>query len=511
MPDYVNHNPDILTCLANLSNDEVFTPPELANQVLDLIPEDLWKDPNVKVLDPACKSGVFLRECAKRFLTGLEPVIPDLQERIDHIFQKQLFGYAITELTAYMSRRSVYCSKSADGKYSVTHFERDWGNIVYKHVAHTWNGGKCVFCGVSKEVYDKGKEYESYAYRFIHLSDKKFEELKSMKFDLIISNPPYQLNDGGGSNGISAKPIYHLFVNQAKKLMPRYITMIIPSRWFAGGKGLDDFRYEMLHDKRIRKIVNYPKSRDCFQGVDIAGGINYFLWNRDNAGDCEFVTKVGDMENLKIRQLDKYSILISDNIGVEIIEKVRALKEKTVSELVFPRNSFGFTTSYRGSDAPFEGALTLYSSAGKSYIKREDVTKNPEFMDYYKISIGTLNPDRAGVNNASDGKMSVTTKVRILKPGELPTETYIVIAVFKEEKEAIQFAKYIKTKFARYLVSLTLSSMHIVKDNFQFVPIPEFSNEEITDDLLYKKYGLSTKEIDWIESHIRDMDGGFDE
>lgn len=506
MSDYVNHNPDILTCLANLSNDEVFTPPELANQVLDLIPQDFWTDPNVKVLDPACKSGVFLRECAKRFLKGLEAVYPDLQERIDHIFKEQLFGYAITELTSYMSRRSVYCSKTADGKYSVAHFERDWGNINYKNVDHTWKDGKCTFCGVSKEVYNKGKDYESFAYMFIHLNDKKLEEFKNMKFDLIISNPPYQLNDGGGSNGISAKPIYHLFVNQAKKLKPRYMSMIVPSRWFAGGKGLDDFRYDMLHDNRIRNIVNYPKSRDCFQGVDIAGGINYFLWDRDYAGDCKFVTKVGNTENSKIRRLDEYPILISDNIGVEIVEKVRLLKEKTVSELVFPRNSFGFTTSYRGAKDSFVGALSLYSSAGKSYVRRDEVTKNSEFIDYYKITVGTLNPDRAGVNNASDGKMSVTTKVRILRPGELTTETYIVVAVFKEEKQATLFAKYIKTKFVRYLISLTLSSMHIVKDNFQFVPIPESFDEEATDELLYRKYNLSAEEINWIEAHIRDME-----
>ena len=194
MSDYVNHNPDILTCLANLSNDEVFTPPELANHVLDLIPEDFWKDPNVKVLDPACKSGVFLRECAKRFLKGLESVIPDLQERIDHIFQKQLFGYAITELTSYMTRRSVYCSKFANGPYSVSHFEREWGNINYKRMEHTWNGKSCSFCGAPKDGYNRGADFENYAYRFIHLTDKKIQELKAMKFDLIISNPPLSIN-----------------------------------------------------------------------------------------------------------------------------------------------------------------------------------------------------------------------------------------------------------------------------------------------------------------------------
>ena len=277
------YNPDVLSCLANLSNDEVFTPPEIVNQMLDMLPQDLFRNPDTTFLDPACKTGVFLREIAKRLIKGLEPQFPDLQERIDHIFHKQLFGIAITELTSLLSRRGIYCSKYPNTDFSVSKFDTAQGNIRFKRIDHTWVNGRCKYCGINK-TYDRGEELETHAYEFIHTDN--LEKLFNMKFDVIIGNPPYQLSDGGGT-GSSAMPIYHKFIQQSKKLNPRFITMIIPSRWFSGGKGLDDFRDEMLHDDRIREIHDFGNANDCFPGVAIEGGVCYFLWNREQRGLCK--------------------------------------------------------------------------------------------------------------------------------------------------------------------------------------------------------------------------------
>ena len=287
-----NYNPDVLSCLANLSNDEVFTPPSLVNDILDLLPAELWSNPNAKFLDPVSKSGVFLREMAKRLMKGLETQIPDKQERINHIFSQQLYGIAITDLTALLSRRSVYCSKTANGKYSICEtFNDEQGNIRYKRIEHVWVGEKCNYCGATKEVYDRGRELETYAYQFIH-TDKP-EKIFNMKFDVIVGNPPYQLTVGVEKENY-AVPLYHSFIEQAKKLNPRFLSMIIPARWYAGGRGLDDFRKEMLNDNRIRRIVDFPNATDCFPGVDISGGVCYFLWDRDNRGNCTVETVKGD-------------------------------------------------------------------------------------------------------------------------------------------------------------------------------------------------------------------------
>ena len=378
------HTPDVLSCLANLSNDEVFTPPELVNEILDMLPQELFSNPNAKFLDPACKTGVFLREIAKRLLVGLDPIYPNLQERIDHIFHEQLYGIAITELTSLLSRRSLYCSKYPNGPYSITHFNDAEGNIRFKKIKHTWVGGKCKYCGATKEQYDRDESLETHAYEMIHTV--KPEDIFNMKFDVIIGNPPYQLSDGG--NGVSATPIFQHFVDNAKRLNPRYLSMIIPARWYAGGKGLDDFRDSMLHDNHVRKLVDYESSKDCFDGVNIAGGICYFLWDRDNAGDCEITNMIAGKETVLRRPLDEFPILIRSNTAISIVHKVLETTSDMWSDHAYPRNPFGFATNYRGRTDKRPGDIELLTSKGFQYVAKDDVVKNRDIINSYKILIG---------------------------------------------------------------------------------------------------------------------------
>lgn len=309
------YNPDVLTCLANLSNDEVFTPPEVANRMLDMLPEELWHDSSATFLDPACKSGVFLREIAKRLIEGLKEEIPDLQKRIDHIFHKQLYGIAITELTSLLSRRSVYCSKYPNSKYSITLFEDTSGNIRYKRIPHRWQNGKCLFCGASKSEYERGDELETHAYEWIHTI--KPEEIFKMKFDVIIGNPPYQMSFGlDGGNSANAKSIYNLFMEQSMNLKPRYLCMITPSRWMTKtAQGIPDSWIEaMLKSNKFSIIHDYENASDCFPGVSIKGGVNYFLWERDYNGKCKYYFHKSQSPVI----ITRFDYLDSQNAGVVI-------------------------------------------------------------------------------------------------------------------------------------------------------------------------------------------------
>jgi len=343
----INYNPDVLSCLANLSNDEVFTPPKLVGEIVDMLPQELFTNKKTTFLDPVSKSGVFLREIAKRLMIGLETEIPDQQERINHIFKNQIYGIAITELTALLSRRSLYCSKTANGKYSVCDvFDNVNGNIKFDYTNHTWKNGKCNFCNASEEVYSRDEQLETYAYQFIH--NDKPEKIFNMKFDVIVGNPPYQLSDGGGT-GSSATPLYHKFIEQAKKLKPRFLTMIIPARWYSGGKGLDNFRESMLNDGSIRKLVDFENSSDIFPGVDIAGGICYFLWDRDNKGLCEITNIYDGKKTTSERTLNEFDVFIRHSQSLPIIRKILKAENAKhyLNKVISSRKPFGISSNYK--------------------------------------------------------------------------------------------------------------------------------------------------------------------
>ena len=511
------YNPDVLSCLANLSNDEVFTPPEVANAMLDMLPQELFSDPNTKFLDPACKSGVFLREIAKRLIAGLADQIPDLQERLDHIFHEQLFGIAITELTSLLSRRSLYCSKFPNSGYSVSRFQDQGGNIRYKNIKHRWKDGKCVFCGVSKkeETYDR-EEMEVHAYELLHTTHP--ERVFQMKFDVIIGNPPYQLSTAGSVDA-QATPIYQKFISQAKKLNPRYLSMIIPSRWMNGGFGLDAFRKEMLEDKHIRVLHDYLNASDCFTGISLTGGVCYFLWDRDNLGMCNVFTHKEDQtvtESTRFLLEPGLDTFIRFNEGIAILNKVRSFKEPLLSTIVSQRDPFGLNYFEDGKEKMFKlfdgdckpNRASIYyfgwQKKGICYADKRYITTNNDAVGKYKVFISKANGAAS-----SKAPYAVLSKPFVGGPNSICNMTYLMIGPFNTNEEAENCAAYISTKFVRFLVSLLKNTQNAYKKVYSFVPMQDFS-KTWSDEELYNKYGLSTEEVSFIEAMIKPMELGGD-
>lgn len=510
-------NPDVLTCIANLSNDEVFTPPEFANRMLDTLTEawaashngaNLWADQTVKFLDPCTKSGVFLREITSRLTQGLADAIPDLEARVNHILTKQVFGIGITHLTSLLARRSVYCSKHANGPHSIAKtFTSDNGNIWFERMEHTWVDGKCTYCGARQKTLDRGEGLETHAYAFIHTDDITSRVVEmfggNMQFDVIIGNPPYQLGDGGGGGGASATPIYNLFVEAALSLEPRYAVMITPSRWFSGGKGLDNFRDRMLRDHHFVKLVDFPQLYDVFPGVKIRGGISYWLWGRDHDGGCEVATMIGNEVIGKpvVRKLDAYDVLVRRNEGVRILDKVASYHvdgqpEPSLSDQVSARKPFGLTNQ-RGKATPtgMKNPVLLYGNQHTSYLERSSITSNVGWIDQWKVLLVKAH----GTSGRDD--VTILGEPVVAAPGTACTETYLVIGVCPTEAEARNLAAYMRSRFVRFLVSLRKITQNITRDSYRFVPLLPM-HRLWTDEDLYKRYGITSDQTAFIESLI---------
>ncbi|MBX9820980.1 MAG: Eco57I restriction-modification methylase domain-containing protein [Afipia birgiae] len=526
-------NPDVLTCIANLSNDEVFTPPEFANRMLDTLADawatghggaNIWADKTVKFLDPFTKSGVFLREVTSRLTAGLASEIPDLQTRVDHILTQQVFGIGITRLTSLLARRSLYCSKHANGAHSVARsFNTDSGNIWFERTEHIWMAGKCKFCGASQETLDRGAGLETHAYAFIHTDDIKSRIAElfggDMHFDVIIGNPPYQLDDGG--HGTSAAPIYQLFVEQAKKLEPRYLTMVIPSRWFAGGKGLDDFRESMLSDDRMRSIHDYLSAADVFPGVGLKGGVCYFLWDKENRGPCRVATHFKDWAVSEITRplLEKGAdIFIRFNEGVSILRKVLARETgqnevlalpeaQRFERLVSSRKPFGLETKFKGrAKKQSEADLMVYQNGGTGFTPRSSITTGIGLIDAWKIFVGRAAP---GTGNRDTYPHRIISTPFVAGPGTISSETYLCIGPFATKEEAESALTYLSCRLTRLLILLHKPSQDTTRKVYTFVPIQDWTRTW-TDAALYEHYGLSGDEIAFIEKIVRPMGSEID-
>ena len=504
-----DRQPDILEFLADLSNDEILTPPKAANAVLDLLPNEVWSNPDLRWLDPGCKSGVFLREAAKRLYggdrreghehTGLRDAFPDEKERREHIFKKMLHGMAVTQLMAMESRRTLYYSKDPTNKdYSVVRFGKSQpdGNVSARRLEHIYSGGSCALCGAAEGSLDRGEGRENYAYEFIHLSP---EEVAEMKFDVVIGNPPYQLKTGGA--GAQATPIYNLFVEQAFRLKPRYVSMIIPSRWFAGGMGLDAFRERMLASTHFRNLVDFPDAADIFPGVDIGGGVCYFLWDETYDGPCEVVTVQSGVPGAPAHRLlgAHGDIFIRFNEALSILEKVTSQGESNMEPLVSPLQPFGIPTNFADfSETPRSGDVMLVTSAGPKWVARGKIPKRKEWIDQYKVLVGKAYGERG------EYPFLILGRPKVVAPGSACTMTYVVVGPVTSENEANNVSLYLQTRFARFLIALRKNTQNITRDAFSYVPALDWSIRW-TDEALYKRYKITPDEQAFIASIVREM------
>jgi site-specific DNA-methyltransferase (adenine-specific) len=506
------HVPDILDVIAALSSNAIPTPPKLARALLDILPDEVWTNPNYQWLDPATKSGSILREVARRLMDGLADWEPDPGKRADHILRNMIHGCGITLLHGEMTRRSVYVSRDATSDFSVVRFDDPSGNLPFVEAQHNFPlnkqgqaSGPCKVCGAPVRL-ERGDTRENYAYAFTH-GAYPTEGMEHMEFDVIVGNPPYQIGDLKNEEDRAA-PIYQYFVERALDLNPKYVAMIIPSRWFTGGFQLDKFRERMISDRRLRMIVDNPKVYDCFPGVKIRGGVNYFLWDRDHDGDCEFSTRIdGEIISTATRDLRAGDgVLVRDNFAASVIDKIRSgHKGAWCDTVVGPqmpfgqmRTNFSEDTSERTTEA--DVALVLGTRAG--YVAPKHIEKNHEWVARWKVllpkaSSGDTNQDETG--RIVD---VVLGEPIALAPGSACTQTYLIAGMFDTRQETENYANYLATKFVRFLVLQRKTSQDVYSDRFRFVPALDMTRAW-TDPDLYREFNLTQDEIDYIEACIR--------
>lgn len=500
----IANQPDILEVIGNLSNDAVFTPPRVVNAVLDLLPAEVWTDPSLRWLDPGAKTGVFPREITKRLMVGLAGAIPDEKARLEHILTEMVFAIATEEITGMMSRRSLYCSKDASSAFSVAPFTTPDGNVWWKRVKHSWDSeGKCSECkGNRDQLLQPGRDNK--AYGFIHADGRKqIDKEMYMKFDVIVGNPPYQMDAESGNRTM---PIYNIFVDEAKKLNPKYMAFIIPSRWMAGGLGLGEFREQMLSDRRIRALVDYSNAAELFPSVGINGGVCYFLWDSSYEGDCAVTSvRAGEVVGPVVRSLSEFDVLVRDDRALDILRTVLARGEEPINAILARDKEFGWTSNFDGfhsSKSP--GDVPLYYIRGMKrqtgFIERSQVKKSAHLINTWKVLVPAVGSGRERERSGID---AVLGPPQIAPSPSVCTQSFLFFYVrTKEEAESLR--SYYTTRFFRFLVSLRKITQHATHSTYAWVPQQTW-DRTWTDAELYKKYGITADQQAYIESIVKEM------
>ena len=511
------------------------------------VTQDIFGDYNARILEINSKTGLYPLYMAYSLFKGAkEPNYRRVQltgergkslnaEQYYHqagddleiwkdVLQDNIFVVCRTKMAVSITKRTLAGFRK-DIRMNIRCYEHDVPvtdlvsagvlKAAYEHVTkecktYFFNGHESLECDMINVLRAKPELFQNdivrgndfwHVYNSIPKSEN--EDINNMKFKAIVGNPPYQVMDGGTHNG--AMPIYHQFVKTCKALSPTYNSLIMPSRWFAGGRGLDDFRTEMLNDTRLSVLHDFIDSKQLFKTADIAGGICYYLWDAKHNGECEVSTHAGNTVSSIKRKLNEHDIFVRDNIGLSIVKKIQAVSDEFMDKGVLQLAPFGLRTYIRGEALPFENSIKVLSSEGYGYVSKDDINRNREKMNKYKVVIGRLVPSNGEVGiDPSKGYKAITCP-QVVQNDEVVTETYLVCATLDTLREAVNCCEYLKLKFPRFLLRLTYSSMNVNRANFVFVPNQDF-NRSYSDEDLYKKYNLTEDEIAYIERLIRPME-----
>jgi len=465
-----------------LGVSEIMTPEKIADDMVALFPAAELKriaQSGEKILDIASKAGEFAIALYKRYkqidpnidVSNLILSIPTSSHACE--FTRNVYaalGLNLDNIAENFTSYDLLEVKTADGKI-------DYGKI--------------------KLLLTQKKPF-----RKITMNDKVSTRGKNFIIAGVIGNPPYQKDDGG--NGDSASPIYDKYVYAAQSTTNRNVCMIMPARWYTGGKGLDEFRDKMLADKRICYLRDYVNSKDCFPGMSVSGGICYLRWDGAYNGGCDYVESCATTKEHEKRTLSEFPVFVRYNAAVSVIHKTQALKEDSIQSIMTSRNPYGIPTSARGADKIFDGAYRLISSKGIGYIREKEILANQNVADAYKVMLTRIMNEHAGEPD-KNGQVGVLATIRVLGKGEVCTDSYITCGCFNTKAEAENLASYLKTRFARFLLLQAAASINLSKATYRFVPMQDFS-EPWTDEKLYAKYGITKSEQKFIESLIKPME-----